>query len=514
MLENISLDHIWHKLSNWFNKDRRGIFLITFIVGFLVHFALYSNELLAYDAYWHYGSFLAKGWEISLGRFLIPFSDILRGSVVGSMLTTCISLITISFASIFLNELLNIKKKYNKILISVLLVIAPTISLTLMYPYTANGYTFALLFAVLSVYFLNKEKNYKNILFATFCIIVTLAFYQAYLCLITTLLIITYIFKLFDNTSNIKTFFKDFFVDVLIIAVAMILYYICLNIIMGILNLNISSYSSGNTIFSIETIKNILPSIANTYISFVDFFFTDNILNNTGWFRQIFYIAFFALIVLNFILLVINKKLYLSKWKLISLILAILVFPIFACSIELIAQSKSINLLMAISLYMPIVVLLKQIELFKSSKIYNVVGILSYFIAFTIIWTFILSDNATYIATKMYNDQMYAVGNRIIERLEENENITKDTPVVVLGHLDFDIQNNELLKLTNFDVSDINIWTWQIFMQDKLGLGRNIYTGEDYSNIINSEEYLNMPIYPNKDCIKIINGIAVVKLNY
>lgn len=63
-------------------------------------------------------------------------------------------------------------------------------------------------------------------------------------------------------------------------------------------------------------------------------------------------------------------------------------------------------------------------------------------------------------------------------------------------------------------MSDINIWTWQIFLQDRLGIGRNIYTGESYSEIMNSEEYLNMPIYPNEGCIKIINGIAVVKLNY
>ena len=108
MLENITLDNIFSKISKWFTKDRKITFIVTFIIGLLVHFTLYSNELLAYDAYWHYGSFLAKGWEISLGRFLIPFSDMLRGSVVGSILTTTISLITISFSAIFLNEALHL----------------------------------------------------------------------------------------------------------------------------------------------------------------------------------------------------------------------------------------------------------------------------------------------------------------------------------------------------------------------------------------------------------------------
>ena len=64
----------------------------------------------------------------------------------------------------------------------------------------------------------------------------------------------------------------------------MILYYICLNIIIKILGLNITSYSGGNTIFSLETIMNIIPSIKNTYITFIEFYFSDNIYNNTGWF--------------------------------------------------------------------------------------------------------------------------------------------------------------------------------------------------------------------------------------
>ena len=128
----------------------------------------------------------------------------------------------------------------------------------------------------------------------------------------------------------------------------------------------------------------------------------------------------------------------------------------------------------------------------KDSKLDNIIKLLSYFISALIIWTFVLSNNATYVATKLYNDQMYAVGNMIIEKLENNDEITNTTPVVVLGHLDFSIQNDSLLKLTNFDVSDVNIWTWQIYLQDHLGIGRDIYTGEDYSEIMNSEEYLNM----------------------
>lgn len=383
-----------------------------------------------------------------------------------------------------------------------------------MYPYTANGYTFAMLFAVLSIYFINKDKNFKNIIFTLICIIATLAFYQAYLCVITGLLLLSYIFKLIDDKLTCKEILKKLFVDIAIIAVGMILYYVGLNIIIAILGLNITSYSSGNTIFSLEIIKNILPAIQNTYTTFFDFYFSDNIINNSGWFRHIFYGILFAIILINFILLIINRKIYSSPAKIVLLLLGILLFPIFACSIELIAQSRNINLLMATSLYIPIIVLIKQIELIQNGKFNNIIQILSYIISALIIWTFILSDNATYIATKLYNNQMYAVGNRILTSIDNNAEITDKTPIVILGHLDFSVQNDSLLDLTNFDVSDVNIWTWQIFLQDHLGIGRDICTMENYNDIMNSEEYISMSIYPNEGCIKIINGTAVVKLNY
>ena len=305
MLENLSLERIFNSITNWFTKDRKRILLITFIVGLLVHFELISKELLAYDGYWHYGTMLAKGWEISLGRFLIPFSDMFKGSVVVSILTTALSLIAIGFASIFLIETLKIKKTYLKIAISILMVVTPTISLTFMYAYTAFGYSLALLFSVLSVYFLNKAKNKKNIILSIICIVATLGFYQAYLCYITALFAITFILKIIEDK---KVNFKEFFANILLIIIGMALYYLCLIAITKILNLSISDYSNGSIILSVETLKNIFSAIKNTYVTFYNFYFTDKAVNNIAWFRNIFYALMFVLIIINFALIVINKK--------------------------------------------------------------------------------------------------------------------------------------------------------------------------------------------------------------
>lgn len=508
---NISIDNFCKSISNWFTKDRKRILLITIIVGFFVHFELISKELLANDGYWHYGSMLAKGWEISLGRFLIPFSDLFRGTIVVSVLTTTLSLIVIGFSSIFLIETLKIKKTYIKVVISILMVVTPTISLTFMYAYTAFGYCLALLFAVLSIYFLNKEKNIKNIIISLICIVCTLGFYQAYLCFITALFAISFILKIIEDK---KVNFKEFFINIFIIAIGMILYYICLIIITNILNLNISNYSNGNNILSIETFKNLFNAILNAYSTFYNFYFTDEIINNFSWFRNILYAILFILIFINFVRIIIEKKLYKSASKMISILLIFIVYPIFTCSIELIAQARNINLLMASSLFLPIILLLKQNELLEENVFNNILNIVSFIVSCVIIWTYILSDNATYVATDLYNKQMYSIGNSIVEEIIDIPEVQKDMRIAVTGKLDFSIHNDDLLKLTNFDVSDVNMWTWQVFLQDNLGLGWDIWDYSDYKEIIDTEEYKQMPIYPYDGYVKIINDVVVVKLSY
>ena len=133
------MDKILEKMKRFFNKDRKITFFTTFIIGLIVHFGLYSNQLLAYDAYWHYGSFLAKGWEVSLGRFFIPLMDLLRGTVVSSCLTSFIAIALVSLTTLILTDILKIKKNYIKILIGILLVVNPTFSLNLMYAYTGDS---------------------------------------------------------------------------------------------------------------------------------------------------------------------------------------------------------------------------------------------------------------------------------------------------------------------------------------------------------------------------------------
>ena len=51
------------------------------------------------------------------------------------------------------------------------------------------------------------------------------------------------------------------------------------------------------------------------------------------------------------------------------------------------------------------------------------------------------------------------------------------------------------------------------FFDKYLGIKIKICTRDEYNKIVNSEEFKNMPIYPNNGSIKIINDIIVIKVS-
>lgn len=510
----MNIEKVIDKIKNCFSKDEKRILLITFLLGMLVHFELYSNELLFTDGYWHYGSFLSKGWEVSLGRYGLPFIDIFRGTLVSSILSSTLAIITMSITGILLVKLLNIKKTYIKLLITILLVVTPTFSLTLMYPYTADSYSSAMFLSVLSVYIFRQKQTFKNVLLSIICLVISLSLYQAYVCVAISLFFITFILDLITNNNlSFKQTSKQLLANIIVILASFVIYYIGLYIILIILNLNITEYSGGNKILSLETILNIIPSIKNCYITFYEFYFKDSILYNTEfWHRHILNAIMLSLILINFIIIVYQHKTYKDKYKILIIVSLLALSPIFLCIIQLIAQQRKMGLLMATSLFLPFILLLKQVDLLKITKLGNLLSTFSIISTIILIWSFILSDNATYLVTKMYSNQMYSMGIQIMNKVNSNEEY-ENKPLIIIGNMKFNIDNPTLIKMVNLSTTRADQSIYASYYKNNINVQRDLYYSEEITNEIkNTNEFIEMSIFPNKNSIKVINDIVVVKV--
>ncbi len=510
-----SVEDILRKIGKWFNKERRTIFLVTFIVGMLFHLAQYTNQLLVEDGYWHYGAFLSKGWEVSLGRFGLPFVDLLRGTVVSTVLSSTLSCIIMGFTAIFLAEILQLKKTYVKVLVSLLLVVTPTFAHTLMYSYTADSYMLSMFFAVLTVYFLEKKFSTKNILFAIVSLCISLSLYQAYLGVTITLLLFCFLIRILeDRNANLKENFKKLIESGLVVLAGAILYYVLLKVVLLVLHLNLNDYKGANSILSIDTLKNLIPSMKNMYQTFFDFYLSNNILRNNSFFhRNILNLGLFFLLFVNFILLVHQNKLWKKPSKIFTLILGVLLIPVATCIIELITQQQEMSLLMVMPLFLPFILLLKQIDLLREQKQNNLVALVGTIGILLLGWSYTLGNHATYEASKMYQAQMYSLGIEINQALSEKEEY-QDKPVLIVGHLAFSSDNEKLASMTNFDIQKSgSYYTYASFYRNDLTFDHEIIKkAETYSKLESSASFDNGAIFPEEGSIQIIDDIIVIRV--
>jgi len=49
------------------------------------------------------------------------------------------------------------------------------------------------------------------------------------------------------------------------------------------------------------------------------------------------------------------------------------------------------------------------------------------------------------------------------------------------------------------------------FYQNYLGININLCSDEEYVQIANSDEFKSMPVWPDKDSVRVINNVAVIK---
>ena len=156
-------------IQNIRNKFDKSDFMITvtvFVLGIINNFYYLIGDGVAPDALHFTTSFYIAGeWEIKLGRFLIKYFNMLRFGFINKLIVILISLICIIISILLIKRIFNIKNKLLLFIVSCIICIAPQFTETYMFIYCADAYLFAFLISVISVYFLNKASNKKNLLF-------------------------------------------------------------------------------------------------------------------------------------------------------------------------------------------------------------------------------------------------------------------------------------------------------------------------------------------------------------
>ena len=532
MNENTKLkspEYVLEKVKKYFNKDRKSIFILTFIFGIITHFLLLTNLIMSQDGLLMGIHYTAGAYEAALGRWGIDMLDSIRNNISLPFITTIISIILMGFINILIIELLEIKSKIFRFLTILSVVVSPGLCMTLLYVYTADVYLFAMLFSVLSVYALYKIKPQKlAIIISIISFILTLSTYQSYIGITVGLILMVSVKRLLSQENTAVETVKEIIFRAVIIVISALLYLVLTKIILAMNNIEMSTYGGMNQISLTTILATLIPSIKIAYFSFIKYFFGDGIILNRTWQRDKIYLIFFILFALTMLILFIrgiknkeSQKTFLCNYVLSVVIIILL--PIALNLVIILAPGNEIYFLTSTQMMLMIPFLFTIFELINDkNSISNLLNWGISIVSFLIMFTYLLSIIVTYQTLELSFNQAKSIANRVIDEMEECEGYMSDMPVLFAGVVD-DVNFPKTFDLYNFAIT--NTLKTSIFhgtyhgQQGTWGDLVNLFCGkylkfcEDYQyyTIVNSADFEEMNIFPGKNSVKIIDDVMVVK---
>lgn len=153
----MSPEQILFYIKSKIKKEWVICFLAAMVIGIAVHIYKLTNFIPNWDSLLNYYTNQDK---VNLGRCFLIYACSLSSYYDLPWVNGLLSLIYIAGSAVCISELFYIKNKIPLILIGGIMVSFPTVTSTLAYNYTADGYFLALFCMCLAVVLIVKRKKY------------------------------------------------------------------------------------------------------------------------------------------------------------------------------------------------------------------------------------------------------------------------------------------------------------------------------------------------------------------
>ena len=521
-----NVDYYFKRIFNWFTFDRRLAFFVTFICGMLLHFNQYSQLLLTTDAIGLGASgYNLSIWLIRIGRWLMGLlAPILKLGINSILFNTIIVFITQGIISIHLNEILKIKSKVLIVLNSLILVGIPYITNVMLFQ--VYEFNIAFLFSILSAKYLYKNTK-KDYIIGSVFLILTLGIYQSDIAVTLTLIVYQYFMDYMIRNEKLKDIFLKLINVMSIFIISIVIYYIISQVFLIVFNVTSADYGGFSKIGT-NIIESLPFRIKKCYLDFYQYFifsgnkenYTLNLINNQYYHLNIVNIIMFALFFINMILILKKKKQ--SDLKLIVLMIFLLILPILLNIIELAMDIYfKFNITMSAMYVLPILFYSSTIEHIVENKCLNNKTIkriyiyVEIFVLVFISYVYAYMGDATYISIKKNYSNFYNTFYSVIERIEEDKDYVKGMPVYFAGVDSLDWESNlEIYTISNLNrigvVGTVSEAVLPTFLKEEFNFEYKIVNENE---LINNLEFQQMKKWPDKNSIKVINDIMVVKFS-
>lgn len=506
---------MFEKIVQIWNKNK-SFFIETFFLAFAVHFYILSNFIPNHDDL----AGIVCNMDLSTsGRWFSKCAT--RASSVYTMhaVNGMISLVLITLAAVLLVNILGIRKKSYKVLISMLFITFPSVAGILSYMQTADGYALSILLAVAGCYFL-QNQSVQNFVGAVCCFTLSCGIYQAYITLSIGIIYIVILRKFLEQEKIGNDLWRFILYHVGAVIISLFAYLGILKIVLKISGQALSSYSNIDTMGKF-TLEEIFENFVDVYRNFGGFF-----LGYNGLYASVVVAAnlIVAILIIGLLAFFWGKSSGIHK---ICLPVLILLLPAAFNSIELLKPAgNNCSILTTYSLVLVYVLGICLFHDVSDDKKYcrELGNLCIMFCLILVIWNNYLLTNEIYMKLDLTWEKSKLWANRLLEDIQDVDGYREDMPIMVDGlmSLNSDKQDDAVLDQLDFlmltdsytfcvDSDEYNENLLFHYYTNLLDVNIIPVSQEEKELIRESPFYEKMPCYPDSGGVCVISNTVVVK---
>lgn len=464
-------------------------------------------------------------WEDYCGRYLLKYFAHLKSLYVFDWLAVITSILFLVCSAMLICRMFHIRSTLGIWIATVFILFCPTFTETFGFLYLADSFILGFLLNTSAVYLLHEKQNVWRTGAAAVLMFISLALYQAYLFVAVTLFLFVLVRDLLEQHKTGKQIFNGLLWQLASGGLAVILYFAVDRILRAV---GLIYYSSGRFNYAEAVSLSELPGkLLATYQDFYCYYFTQGILNNAWKGRWLLNGCVLLVGFLLLVTLILHQK---RHWgNIVAIIVSVVLIPVGLMGIGVLYRAYIMTLPTACLLYVGVWALWAEVrDCHAEHLLQKLCGYILYGASACLLFIMGVYIAIYQIAMRYYEDRTKSIAQRIVTRVEElYPDTAAEDYLLIIGDVDegnypedYRITQASFI-LTGTSACEGNLYnnmqgyavSWLNYINYNLGVGYKQLTTDEAWEIVNSEFFEDMAVWPEEGCIdRTENCVIVVKL--
>lgn len=515
-----AVDEIGLAIKKRISRQMLIAFVSCCVVGVLTYGYMMTHHFLTYDSMWNLYS-AQDG--LASGRQFLTYACAISSYYDFPYLNGILAIFYLAITSVILVELFQIKNDICIVLISGLVVAFPSVISTFCYTFTVDGYMLAVLLITLAL--LLTERRKYGCIGGAILLGVSLGIYQAYLTYVMLLCVMLLLLQILEE-KKMKAVWTKIGRYICMGGGGYAFYLLTLKMMLAVKGVTLSGYQGTDGINGLS-FSLLVKGIWTAYKKFFAFLLTGKALTVTNAMT----LAVTVMIILGiciYLYLFLVKKCGKNLWKLFLAGVLVLSIPLCGSIISVISPDAFYHTLMWTGWCVPfifVIVLVEKMSAYREKReglIKKGVSVAAFVSCAVLIFEFIKVANIVGFNMEERYEKNYALALRIVQRLEETPGYQHGMKVAILGgepsetiFPPTEITGGDLRGYfgTHGDYSLNSSEKFAVFMAHYMNVTIRTIDQTEEIDLTYTEEFLEMPYFPDSDSIRKIDDVWVVRLN-